>query len=324
MKKILFYLSIVGALGVAASCADESLDPILIKEQRKGTILALRGTQLDNIYNKGLPGAELFPKIANGSETFAFEAEYLSGDPSSLESFDIFVIKRVGTARERVLVRNVPFSSFETGKYKNPSAAVSLSLKDEILPNLGLANTFPLPPATVNTLLSTYAFGVAFELDLNLKDGTKVLASELVAAGLFSSNQFYPAQRLTYAMTDYCAYNASLWAGTYAASEARSTVYGPYDLVLTQDGSNPNRFNITNFYDCGDNSRYIVFSVSSNPATQVVSFPSQTTATGTVSGTGTYNQCLRTLSINVTYNYTAASCNGSTGTDVFRYDFVRK
>jgi hypothetical protein len=49
MKKII--KSIVGVLFIAFvfSCADDSLDPLQSKAVKKGTILALRGTQLDNI-----------------------------------------------------------------------------------------------------------------------------------------------------------------------------------------------------------------------------------------------------------------------------------
>src|SRR5215510_10709862 len=116
MKKILSSLFLVAF--VAFSCADESLDPYQIDKIQKGTLLALRGTQLSNIYDAGLPGAEFFPKAITGDEKFEFDAEYLSEDPTTLASFDVYVIKRtkVGNTitRDRIFVKNVPFSEFKT------------------------------------------------------------------------------------------------------------------------------------------------------------------------------------------------------------------
>ncbi|MBA4053705.1 MAG: hypothetical protein C0490_03240, partial [Marivirga sp.] len=154
MKKLIYsFLSIVLA-AVAFSCEDAALDPMQIDKIKKGTILALRGTQLDNIYFQGLPGAEFFPRIINGTEKFEFDAEFLAEDPSTLESFDIYVIKKVGSATERVLLKNVSASEFkQTDDYLRPWVSVSLNLTD-ILAALGLADY--TDPAVVNTLLTTY------------------------------------------------------------------------------------------------------------------------------------------------------------------------
>lgn len=326
MKKSLYSIVLLTLVAFVFSCTDDSLDPLQITNIKKGTLLALRGTQLNNLYYVGIPGAEVFPKIMTGNERFTFDAEFLSEDLTSLASVDVFVLKRTGATTTRILMSNVPFSAFKNdGTYRGPWVTISYTMP-EVLAKLGLpVATDPIYKQTAgNPLLTTYQPGINFEADLNLVDGTKVLASQLEAAGLYQSDQFYPAQRLTWQMTDYCSYNVSLWAGAYTASEARTTVYGPYTLTLTVDPSTANQFLITNFYDCGENDRYVRFSVSSDPETQIVTFPSQTTAAGTVSGSGTYNQCLRTFSITTTYVYTAASCNGSAGTDTFRYDFTRQ
>ena len=325
MKKIFKSLLLIASVALAISCADDSLDPLNINKVKKGTILALRGQQLQNIYFTGIPGSEFFPRQITGDETFDFDAELLSEDPGALESFDIFVIKRtkVGTAvtTSRVLLTNIPFSEFqETSDYPNPWVSVSLNLTD-ILDKLELDYT---NPDDVATILDVYKFGIGIESDLNLTDGSVVPAAEIVAAGLFQSNQFYPAQKLTYTVTDYCTYEAAAWLGLFEASEARSTVYGPYDITLAQDPTDPNQFILSNFYDCGETTRYVKFTASTNAGNQIVEFPSQTTAEGTVSGTGVYNQCLGTFSIDVKYVYTDASCNGSAGTDNFRYDFKKK
>lgn len=205
MKTIFKSLLLIALVAIAFSCTDDSLDPLNMNKVKKGSILALRGTQLNNIYFSGLPGAEVFPRALDGTEKFEFDAEYLSEDPSTLESFDIYVIKRtrVGntTTTERLLVRNVPFSEFkETEDYVNPWVSVSIDF-DELLDIVGLD---PASPTFADDILFAYPNGMAIESDLNLTDGTKVTAAQLVAAGLYQSNQFYPAQKLTLAITDYC------------------------------------------------------------------------------------------------------------------------
>ncbi len=189
----------------AISCADEALDPLNFATVKKGSILALRGTQLTNIYTKGLPGYEVFPKALDGTEKFEFDAEFLADDPSTLASFDIYAVKRIKTGAilttERKLVSNVPFSEFvKTDDYVRPWVSVSIDF-DDILTAIDLDRT---SPTFATDILALYPGGIAIESDLNLVDGTKVLSSDIVAAGLFSSNQFYPAQRLTIAVTNYC------------------------------------------------------------------------------------------------------------------------
>jgi hypothetical protein len=94
MKNIFKSFALILIVTLAISCADDSLDPLQFNAVKKGSILALRGTQLQNIYVLGKPGYEFFPKIYSGTEKFEFDAEYLAEDPSTLESIDIYVIKR--------------------------------------------------------------------------------------------------------------------------------------------------------------------------------------------------------------------------------------
>lgn len=315
MKKAIRIKLLLFVLLITFSCADESLDPLHINQVKKGTLLALRGTQLNNIYVLGVPGAELFPRIATGTEIFSFDAEYLSDDPNSLESMDIYVIKREGSTRTKVFTKNVPFAAFKNdGTYLRPWVSVSLTFKDDILPKLGVDNTFPLSDAAVETLLTTYAFGVNLEIDLNLVDGTKALASDLVAAGLFASNQFYPAQKLTYAMTDYCQYDANSWGGKWIGTE----VPGSVDKnTLVQDASDPNKYVMNNWWGDGVDA-FLIFSPSTDPNSQVVTVPKQTTSEGGIAqGVGTYNQCLGTFTINCTYEISGS-------TYVFVYNFERE
>jgi hypothetical protein len=197
--------NIINKIGIAAliiavslSCADESLDPLQFNKIKKGTLLALRGSQLDAIYFDGAPyGAAFFANKITGNETFDYDAEFLSEDPNSMESFDIYVINRV--TKVRVLLKNIPFSVFKkTEDYKGPWASISLSLS-EILNALG-ANLST--PANTQAFMETYKLGIQIESDLNLTNGSKVLSADLVAAGLYESDQFYPAQRMIFGVED--------------------------------------------------------------------------------------------------------------------------
>lgn len=300
-------------MAIGFSCTDPALDPLKFEEVKKGTIIALRGAALNNLYVKGVPISEIFPRIANGTEKFTFETEILATDPTTVASVDFFALKKVGTASERKLLTNVPFSQFATGTYPNPSTTVSLGIST-VLSALGLSATYPLSSGDITTLLTTYKFGVPIEADINLVDGTKILASDIVNTGLFASNQFYPAMKLTWAVTDYCQYTQT-WAGTYESTEVYSNgVYGPYDLVLTKDGANPDRYNMTNFWDSGI-AAYVVFTPSTNPSTQKVLFPDQSDGGSKTikSTTGSYDECTKTFKIQTQYD----------GSD-WRYEFKLK
>lgn len=303
MKKILKSFLLLSLIAIGFSCTDPELDPLQFENISKGTIIALRGTALTNVYSKGIPVAEMFPRIATGSETFSYEAEILAEDPSTVASVDIYVIKKTGAVSSRVLLKNVPASEFKKDKYPNPSATISLTI-NQVLTGIGITPTYPLDAASVDALLSTYKFGIAMESDLNLADGTKVLAADIVAAGLFQSNQFYPAMLLSWAVTDYCTYDESTWSGDYDATENSeiSGAYGPYGITLIKTGTN--KFSTDNFYDSGWPLEFTL-EPSTDVASQTISFVKQsiTTTSGNVyswEGDGTYNQCLNTMGINIT------------------------
>ena len=316
MKKLIYSFLLFTSLTLLYSCADDSLDPFQLKKVKKGTILALRGQQLDNIYNEGIPGAEFFAIDITGEEKFEFDAEFISSDPNSLESFDMYVVKRtkVGNAvtLSRVFLQNVPFSEFKvTEDYRGPWVSVSLTLPF-ILEKLGLDYT---DPADIATILDVYKFGIIIESDLNLTDGTKVFASDIVAQGLFNSDIFYPAQVLTYTVKGYCDFDGSYWAGNYDAKEIYSNgSYGPYDLTITQDPGDPNIFYLDNFYDYGIPVT-MRLATSADYFSQFAYFDEQVEPNygGTVVGEGTYDQCTGFISINVDYDGT-----------LFRYELTKK
>lgn len=181
---------------VGFSCTDPDLDPLQFEKVKKGTLLALRGDQLDAIYwNGDAYGAAFYANAVSGTETFDFDAEYLSEDASTLSSVDIFVVKR--PSKERVALTSIPASAFESVEGKSMTS-VSLTLSS-ILTALGVDLS---TPAGIEAFMDTYAEGVTIESDLNLADGTKVLSKDLVAGGLYESDQFYPAQILTYGVED--------------------------------------------------------------------------------------------------------------------------
>ena len=315
MKKSIYSIAILFSVAFVLSCTDDSLDPLNQKNIKKGTLLALRGTQLNNLYVKGIPGAEVFPKIMTGAEKFAFDAEYLAGDPNSLVSVDVFVIKK-GAGGGRILMSNVPFSQFKNdGTYRNPWVSISYDM-NTVLGKLGL----PLAgdPSYLgnagNPLLTTYQPGINFEADLNLVDGSKIPASDIVAAGLFQSNQFYPAQLLTWTMTDYCAYVANSWAGHWFGDEVGVGVgsppggddFGNFIAVAADTWKFGNFFGDGN-PGGGEPYAVIIMSASTNPGNQIVKYLNdpglkyQVNSEGQISGAGTYNQCTQTMSISTVY-----------------------
>lgn len=304
MKRISFIVALFSLLAVV-SCQDDNLDPLQVKRIQKGKLLALRGAQLQAIYFDGVPGAEVFPSIATSADKFVFDAEYLSDNPNSLQSCDVFILKSDGS---RVLWKNVPFSDFKKdGTYPNPWVTITIPFS-EVLSKLGLPTTFPLSAGTINTLQTSYAAGINIETDLNLTDGTKALAANVVADGLFQSDQFYPAQKLTYTVTPYCAFSSSSWVGSYDAVEiypnGKST--DPYTVTLAT-GSNANNFVLSNFRNNNLYSAVLTLATSTNPYNQTASFAAQT-VTGAPTGSniatgskGVYDQCASTISVTLKY-----------------------
>src|SRR5690349_20035758 len=246
MKKNIIFVTAL--LAMVFSCTDDSLDPLQMKKVKKGTILALRGTALENLYDNGVPIAQAAPQVATGTETFDFDAEYLAENANTLSSVDVYVLKGSSDNVTRELLVNIPFSQFKNdGTYPRPWVSVSLKFTDMIA-KLGLVSTIPLPQATVDALLTgDYQQGINIECDLNLTDGSKILAADIVASGLFQSDQFYPAMRLNYPMVAYCAYAAG-WAATYVSGYSTGNFYS---TNVTADGVVANTFHMDNFLGKG-------------------------------------------------------------------------
>ena len=307
MKKIIKSLFLISLVVVGVSCEDASLDPLQFDKfsgaSTKGTMLALRGDALAKLYVEGKPISEIFPRILTGTEKFTYEAEILATDPGTLASVDVFAIKKLSaTTTERKLLQTVDASAFAKGDYPNPSATIEIGISS-VLTALGLTATYPLSLADVNVLLNTYKFGVNIESDINLTNGGKVLAADIVNSGLFGSNQFYPAMRLNWAVTDFCTYTTT-WSGTYTSNEVYSDgVYGPYNVTFSaKPGGTAHQLQTTNFWDSGITA-YIEFTPSTGPDDQNVLFPTQDDGGGKsiTSTSGKYDECLKVIKIQTLY-----------------------
>lgn len=313
-KKYLLFL--IALFAIVISCTDKSLDPLQFDKIKKGTLLVLRGDALQNLYFDGAPIAVAAPEAVTGNETFEYDAMYLAADPKTLASIDIFVIKGSGANTSRVLMTNIPASTFSTdGTYTGPWTHVSLKFFD-ILTNLGLDNTLDsngkLPAATVTALLhGDYKFGINIETDVNLTDGSKVPASDIVASGLFQSDQFYPAMKLNYPMIGFCPLDMTTWAGTYVSVEAPGSTE---DNKVTRDAdviNHPNRLHMDNFWGDGPgNDVYWDMLPSTSPFDQVINVPDQTSTEGgqvTQTAPGSYDQCTGSMVLKVAYTIGGAT-----------------
>lgn len=99
------------------------------------------------------------------------------------------------------------------------------------------------------------------------------------------------------ALTDFAAaYHATEKYGATAASW-----YGPYALVITQDAANPNRFNMTDFYDSNLAAYFLV-----DIATKSAYFPNQTVGGKPITNSsGTFDLCTNPghLTLKIQLNY---------------------
>jgi len=311
MRKIYSILTLA-LFAIIVSCTDDSLDPLQFKKVSKGTLLALRGDYLNAIYFDEVSGASFVPLITDGTDVFAYEGEFLSDNPSSLESIDVYAEDSVGV---RTLLKNYPASAFTTGENGRPVIKVSFTLA-EILPKIGIPASFPLSQGVVdailgdNPLLGNYKAGINIVTDINLTDGTKVLADDMVASGLYQSNQFYPAMRLPFDAVRYCPYEEGEWSGEYKTLEiGEDDTVGPYILTFTQTGADT--YHVTGLFEEAGNAFDITLSPSTSPYDQDVA-----DITATIDGEpfkatkGSYEQCTGRITFTVAY---------SSGDDLYKF-----
>jgi hypothetical protein len=154
-------------------------------------------------------------------------------------------------------------------------------------------------------------------LTLNLLDDTDWEKNETIIVRIASGDVGRIPQHTVYISsncedTDNLA--TAFFEGDYSATEwycgvgvTTSTCdYGPYDIHLVQDETDPNKFHFDNFYDSGYDA-YMVFDMAAG----TVSFPNQNAGgdssnPGISASTGTFDvdicEGITTLTINLTYD----------------------
>jgi hypothetical protein len=94
---------------------------------------------------------------------------------------------------------------------------------------------------------------------------------------------------------------AAGYNATEKYGEAPSSWYGPYHVVITQDATNPNRFNMTDFYDSNLAAYFLV-----DIATKSIYFPNQTIGGKPLTASsGTFDFCTNKghLTLTMQLNY---------------------
>jgi hypothetical protein len=147
--------------------------------------------------------------------------------------------------------------------------------------------------------------------DDDLEDNETIRVQLTSAGGNLTGNSIH-----TVHIISNCADTDGLvlaeFAGDYDAIEKygpnppAANWYGPYAVTITQDATNPNRFNMTDFYDSGRSAYFLV-----DIAAGTVHFPNQTPLPDASpnllsNSTGTFSLCEveghLTISINLNYD----------------------
>ncbi|MGE0588885.1 MAG: hypothetical protein AB7O48_09960 [Cyclobacteriaceae bacterium] len=188
MKKIINRLTTLAMLVMVIACADDSLDPFRLNELKKGSLLALRGS--DGSASNPNPDANFFFRDnLTGNETFSYVADFISEDQSLLSGVQIYARLAISNAPEgaRKLIKTIPGSAFVVpagATSRQGTVTVALS---EILTTMGLGRA--------DTITRT---NLKIESDIELTDGTIVPSSAIINSGLFAASAFFPAHQLSY------------------------------------------------------------------------------------------------------------------------------
>lgn len=217
MKRILNKLTILTMFVVALACTDESLDPFILNDIQKGSLLALRGD--DGSAGNLNPDQNFFFKDnISGDETFSYVADFISEDQSLLETIQVYARQGAG-GPPRTLVATIPGSSFvspSAGAPRQGKVEVALST---ILSAMG--NNMPDTITRTNLLI---------ESDIILTDGTIVPSSAIVNTGLFAASAFFPAHQLNYyaeVQADFQPVATSKMAGEVVKNSAGAVTSRP-------------------------------------------------------------------------------------------------
>ncbi len=102
----------------------------------------------------------------------------------------------------------------------------------------------------------------------------------------------------------FCAFNVNVFLGAAVCDEED---YGEYDVAFTIDPANNKRIHNDNFWDYPGPGATIYYDLSGD-LNQIVTVPKQNFVfgggeTGWVEGSGTYDTCTKTMTVNYTVNY---------------------
>jgi len=204
MKKTIDKIAILLLMAFAVACVDEEKDPVKFDKIAKGTFLALRGDAFNALNATGCSNS-FFKNNLIGNEVYSIDADFLSEDQESLQEVQLYAsvvntTKGGLSARARKLVATVPGSAFtfpSGSTVKRGNFSVTLA---KVMTELNIS-------ADSLVKLNKNADGdptadITMDVDLVLKDGSKVLAADIVNPNLFQSVVFYPAMVLTYCAND--------------------------------------------------------------------------------------------------------------------------
>ena len=186
MKKNSLFILVAGLVVFFSACTDPDKDPLLINQIKKGSLIALRGAAYTNLNNtKYLGSIDSFSRSGvTANETFTFDADFISEDINSLSSVDVYA-NLEGQARVKVTtVQGSVFAVPTGGKYPRGSFSIPLN-------SILTAINRTAPSLDAGSYISVTC-------DLNLKDGSKILASSIVNSSLYETSFFYPAHNLLY------------------------------------------------------------------------------------------------------------------------------
>ncbi|MEZ4973311.1 MAG: hypothetical protein R2820_08390 [Cyclobacteriaceae bacterium] len=223
MKRIMNKLSILTMFVLVLSCTDDSLDPFRLSELKKGSLLALRGS--DGSAGSLNPDANFFFRdTQTGDEEFTYVADFISEDQSLLSGVQVYAKLAISNAPQgaRKLIKTVPGSSFVAPSGTTTRQGTVTVTLDEIVTAMGLGQ--------LDTISRT---NLLIESDIELTDGTIVPSSAIVNSGLFAASAFFPAHQLNYYAEESDDFRptagSSLAIGTPLKDGARDTVFFSFD-----------------------------------------------------------------------------------------------
>jgi hypothetical protein len=119
-------------------------------------------------------------------------------------------------------------------------------------------------------------------------------------------------------ISDYKPYNAASWLGVWYGDEVGAGVGGTDKNTIRADATIPNKFIMNNYFADGVDV-YFTLNPSTIATDQTLTIPEQTTSEGGVAtGTGSYDQCRGTFTVNTTYKI---DWGDGTGTHTYKWQY---